>query len=160
MNTGFFDWLKINNWTYEKNDKINITDIAIRDRYNNIPEEFIDFLTMFKSITSADETTWFLCNDDYTDDSEDAFRWNEFEIMSIEAAGDDNIWKDEIVKWWTTKLPFILSVNNGYSYYAIDLENSNGTIVRGEEPEFEDTVVVANSFDDFICKLINEELYI
>ena len=91
MNTGFFDWLKINNWTYEKNDKINITDIAIRDRYNNIPEEFIDFLTMFKSITSADETTWFLCNDDYTDDSEDAFRWNEFEIMSIEAEGDDNI---------------------------------------------------------------------
>lgn len=47
------------------------------------------------------------------------------------------------------KLPIVMSVNDGYSFYAIDLSNDKGAIVRGYEPEFEEVEKVANTIEDF-----------
>lgn len=103
-------------------------------------------MRIYQEVVSADETSWFLCCDDYNGTSESAFKWNEFENLSLEAAGDDSEWKEEIRQWWDKRLPIIISVREGYSFYAIDLEGGNGRIVRGEEPEFEEAEVVADSF--------------
>ena len=49
-----------------------------------------------------------------------------------------------------------MSVGNGYEYYAIELDS--GIIVSGFEPEFEEAETVADSFDEFLEKLMNNEL--
>ncbi|MEO2202937.1 hypothetical protein ABGV42_04240 [Paenibacillus pabuli] len=44
----------------------------------------------------------------------------------------------------------MISVNGGYSFYAIDLSNETGAIVRGDEPEFEEVKIAANHLDEFL----------
>ena len=73
--------------------------------------------------------------------------------MSLEAAEGDEVWKKEIKDWWSDKLPFIMSVKSGYSFYAIDLGDNKGAILMGQEPEFEEANVVARDFDDFLEKI-------
>ena len=51
-------------------------------------------------------------------------------------------------------------MRDGYSFFAIDLENDCGNIVKGEEPEFEETEIVASSFYEFLDMLINGEMII
>ncbi len=62
----------------------------------------------------------------------------------------------EIKSFWNEHLPICLSLKDGYSYYALCLKD--GTIVTGEEPEFEETTEVAPSFRDFLQMLCNGEL--
>ena len=109
-------------------------------------------------MTSDDEKTWFLCQNEYNNISDLAFKWNEFEKLSLEVAEDDKELKKDIKQWWDKKLPIIISVKDGYTFFAIDLENNSGEIVRGEEPEFEETKVVANSFFEFLDMVIKEKI--
>ena len=159
MNEKFKLWLKENDWIVELNtNKFDYKENSILNKYNNIPATFINILKEYSNISSKDDTTWFICGKDYLDESDDAFRCNEFELMSLEAAGENEKWKIEIKDWWRKKLPFIMSVSGGYSYYAIDLEENKGTIIFGREPEFEDGIVVAKDFDEFIDKIIKKEV--
>ena len=159
MNEMFKLWLKENDWIVELNtNKFDYKENSILNKYNDIPITFINILKEYSNISSKDDTTWFICEKDYLDESEDAFRWNEFELMSLEAAEEDEKWKIEIKDWWRKKLPFIMSVSGGYSYYAIDLEENKGTIIFGREPEFEDAIVVAKNFDEFIEKIVKKEI--
>ena len=48
-----------------------------------------------------------------------------------------------------------MSVKDGYSFHAIDLGENNGAIIKGEEPEFEETYVVADNFEDILQKVMN-----
>ena len=41
---------------------------------------------------------------------------------------------------------------------SASLENNSGELVRGEEPEFEETEVVANSFFEFLDMLIKGKM--
>ena len=59
-------------------------------------------------------------------------------------------------EFWSNHLPFMMSVKGGYSYVAIVLNAENkGQIVAGAEPEYEDTVVLADSLDGFFDKYIS-----
>ena len=152
-------WLEENEWVVEYNSSnYNYLENAVLNKFKNIPSGFIGILEEFCNISSKDDTTWFLCGKDYTEKTDESFNWNEFELMSLEAAEDDEEWKTEILDWWKGKLPFVMSVKDGYSYYAIDLEDNRGAIIFGQEPEFEDAVVVAKDFDDFIEKLVKKEI--
>jgi hypothetical protein len=71
-------------------------------------------------------------------------------MLSLEAAMDDEIWKSEITAWWDRYLPIVMSVEDGYSFYAIDVTEDQGAVVRGSEPEFEEVDKVANSFEQFL----------
>lgn len=82
--------------------------------------------------------------------------YNDFEKMSLEAAGDDEAWSEEIKAFWDNTFPIILSVGGDYQYFAIKLDS--GEVVQGWEPEFEDPLVVAESFVDFLEKLVEGEL--
>lgn len=159
MNEKFALWLKKDEWQVELNStKYDYMKNKVLNKYNHIPQSFISILEDYHSISSKDDTTWFICGNDYLDESDDAFKWNEFEIMSLEAAEGDEVWKKDIRDWWSNKLPFIMSVKSGYSYYAIDFGNNKGAIVMGQEPEFEEASVVARNFDDFLEKLFNSEI--
>lgn len=158
MNSKFERWLVTNEWYVEVNlTRCSQLNIDVLKQYNNIPSSFLEFLKYFKNITSKDESTWFICCDEYNDSTEDAFKWNEFELLSLEAAEDDEEWQKEIREWWKNKLPILMSVRDGYSFFAIDLLN-NGAIVRGEEPEFEETCIIANSFEEFLDMIMEYKI--
>ncbi len=146
----FINWAKENNWNLIEKNEISLKlkdDVALR--YKSISSEYIELLKRVKQLISPSEKTWFLCEDEYNGNSDIAFKWNEFELLSLEVVEDDDEWKSEIISWWDEKLPIVMSVDGGYSFYAIDLSNNKGTIVKGYEPEFEEVEEVASSIEEF-----------
>lgn len=127
-----------------------------KERYKIIPRDYLYFLSHIKSAVNKDEQSWFLCQNEYNDTSEDSFLWNQLEIMSLDTARDDDDieWVNEIKLFWDCHLPIMLSIRSGYSYVAIGTcEENLGKIFYGVEPEFEETTLIANSFIDFLNKL-------
>ncbi|MDR1930737.1 MAG: hypothetical protein LBQ44_08940, partial [Treponema sp.] len=115
----FIDWAKNNGWNILlENNRINNLPENLMQRYN-IPNEYKAFLGKIKICINAEENIWFLCIGDYLEESEDAFRWNEFELISIEAADDDNELINGIKDYWNKHFPIILNVKDEYKYYAI-----------------------------------------
>lgn len=161
MLTEFYKWLDTHGWNVvlKESEELEL-DSSFRKRYKGIVKEYEEFLKRFKSVISKDETTWFLCSGEYMNQSDLAFKWNEFELQSLEAAEDDEEWKCAIVQWWDGKLPIIMSVKGGYSFYAIDLKDNYGAIVRGEEPEYEETEIVASDLNHFFQAVISGEIEI
>lgn len=154
----FMDWAKVKGWELKKcnNSQISLP-YCISRRFQNIPDDFKRFLGMFDILIAPDEKVWFLSINDYYSNSDLAFSWNEFEQLSLDSAEDDIEWKQEIIKFWDRYLPVILSVRNGYSYYAIDTASPHGAVVYGVEPEFEEVEEVeevANSFNEFLELII------
>lgn len=97
------------------------------------------WMASFSSLSNADETTWFLTFGDYSGASGDGFAWNEFESISLDAASSDAE-RDDIHGFWAAHMPILLSVRDGYKYLAVRHDHA---IVYGEEPEFEQTEVIA-----------------
>lgn len=146
----FMNWAKENGWTITKNPghDVNLSSSFI-SRYKEIPNEYLDFLRVVTQCITPSEKTWFLCENEYNNRSDTEFKWNEFESLSLEAAMDDDKWRSEITAWWDHYLPIVMSVDGGYSFYAIDLTNEKGAIVRGYEPEFEEVEKAANNLEEF-----------
>ena len=87
-------------------------------------------------------------------DSDSGFRWNEFELMGLEALADDKESCDMIRLFWDSHIPILMSVKDGYQYLCIDLSPENyGKIYYGVEPEFEDSA-------EFVCDSFNHLLEI
>jgi hypothetical protein len=128
-------------------------------RHPQLPTTLLHFLGNLVSCVNPEETAWFLCEADFYNTDESAFRWNEWELISLEAAGDDSTLKSEILSFWDHHFPFMLSVTNGYSYYAIDTSPAHfGRVVMGLEPAFEEVDVVAESFEQFLAQLTAETI--
>ncbi len=104
----------------------------------------------------TNETTWFICENEFNNSSDTEFKWNEYELLSLEAAMEDAVWKSEITTWWDNHLPIVMSVEGGYSFYAIDL--TSGAIVRGYEPEFEEVDKVANNLEEFLGLMMSNSI--
>ena len=128
----------------------------MKSRYKKYPESWLSFISVVKSMESGDEKVWFLCADDYDIQGDTAWQWNEWELLGLEAAGNDAVWKDNIKRFWDEHLPIVLSLESGYAYYAISMKDN--TIVSGGEPEFEACKTVADSFEDFMKKVIKREI--
>ncbi|MBP2110406.1 hypothetical protein J2Z70_000545 [Paenibacillus silagei] len=77
-------------------------------------------------------------------------------MLSVEAAAGDPAWQSEITAWWDHHMPIVMSVGDGYSFYAIDLTTDSGAIVRGAEPEFEEVEKVADSFGEFLAWMMSD----
>lgn len=151
----FIKWAKDKGWdiTFKLKSELELNNSLIT-RYKGISSCYVEFLKAVKQCITPSEKTWFLCEDNYNNISNIAFKWNEFELISLEAAEDDREWKEEIVSWWDKHLPIVMSVGEGYSFYAIDLVDDIGSIVQGFEPEFEEVEKVANSIEDFFDLII------
>ena len=151
----FIEWAKANGWEIIA-EKSNVDTLPkeITDRYA-VPKEYKQFLSQTASCIKED-TTWFLCFNDYRPQPKGSFRWNEFEHISLDAADGDEEWTRSIKDFWDSHLPFIMSVESGYAYYAFDI--TDGSVVFGEEPEFEETTTAAESFDEFLAKVVSYEI--
>lgn len=120
-------------------------------RYEVVPPEFLAWSSAFGSLSNAEETVWFLSVGDYSCVGDDAFAWNEIETMSLGAATTD-AQVSAVVRFWDRHLPVLLSVKDGYSYVALVTSGEGaGRTVFGEEPEFEETVPLADDFDQFLA---------
>ncbi|WP_340003344.1 SMI1/KNR4 family protein [Paenibacillus sp. FSL K6-0276] len=155
----FISWTKDNGWdiTDKSEYELNLND-SIASRYKEIPEGYLDFLKRVKECITPSKKTWFICEDEYNNNSDSAFKWNEFEELSLEATENDEEWKSEIISWWDKYLPIVMSVDDGYSFYAIDLTNDIGAIVQGCEPEFEEVEKTANSLEDFFQLIMSNTI--
>lgn len=150
-------WAEEQGWDIRrKSDSQLQVNSGITSRYNRIPHEYSEFLSVVEYCVAPDEQTWFIGEAEFNNSSESAFRWNEFEILSLEAAADDSNWQAEIMAWWDHHLPIVMSVEDGYSFYAIDLTTDSGAIVRGFEPEFEEVEKVADSFGEFLGWMMSD----
>ncbi|OOM06316.1 SMI1/KNR4 family protein [Clostridium saccharobutylicum] len=155
----FIKWTKDNNWNViDKTGHSLMLKDEILSRYKEIPNEYLEFLKIVKQLISPNEKTWFICENEYNNEFDIAFRWNEFEALSLEIAKDDAEWKMEIISWWDNHLPIVMSVDGVYSFYAIDLYNEKGSIVKGYEPEFEETEKVANNIEEFFDLIMLNEI--
>lgn len=155
----FLTYMKEQGWNVELNEsRENHLPKEIAERYPNIPQQWLDFISTVKSIINNDNTTWFLCKDDYGIQGEDAFQWNEWELISLDSAEGNTKWENEIKEFWNNHLPIIMSVKCGYSYYAISMKN--GSIIQGNEPEFEECEVVADSFLELLSKIKQNKIII
>lgn len=83
----------------------------------------VDFISTVKSTINRDNTTQFLCKDDYDIQDEDAFQWNGWELISLDSAEGHTKWGNEIKEFWNNHLSIIMSVKCGYSYYVISMKN-------------------------------------
>ncbi|MBC1289841.1 SMI1/KNR4 family protein [Listeria welshimeri] len=81
---------------------------------------------------------------------------NAFEQMSLEAAEGDKDLENKVKLFWNAHLPIMMSVDGCYEYYAIAL--NDGSVVHGSEPEFEESLVVADSFANFLLKIVAGEI--
>ncbi len=151
MKEQFIKWAEDNNWDIvEVEDQAELPD-HIKDRYT-IPKNWYEFIARFRVCQNRDFTKWFLTPLDYKNDRNEGFRWNEYELQSLEWCDGDA----QISAYWDTHLPIFRSVEGEYSYYAID--TTNGQVVYGYEPEYEDSTIVATDFDTFISKIISGEI--
>lgn len=147
--------LVCNKWTFINSIQSTKLPQEILLRYPHIPSEVVNFVSLFSELSSPDDTSWFLSIDDYCGKSDSEYKWNEFELMSLEAANDDLEWSKEVTAFWDKYFPIYISVENGYEFAAVSLhEKSLGHIVRGYEPEFEDIETVAGSLSAFIDTII------
>lgn len=157
----FLEWAKKNGWNFTlSNNRFELPEEILR-RYYNIPKDYLDFISRFKMMVNKTDTAWFLCQDDFLNPPEEGFRWNEFEMMSLEAVESEDLedWKAEIKNFWDYHLPIVMCVGGGnYEYYAIDITHNKRPIVHGISPEFEETTEVASDFLDFLQKITDGKI--
>lgn len=126
------------------------TEDGVPSALHTAPETVVRWVSSFSQLSNSDETVWFLSRHDYSNGAEDAFAWNEYEQLSIQAATTH----DEAVAvavFWKRHLPILLSVRDGYEYLAV---RDDGAVVHGAEPEFEEAVVAFSHFEDLLRYII------
>ena len=82
--------LKAKGWTVtEAKHHAARLPIHVTERYKRIPDELLDVLSGIEECVAPDEKAWLLCQPDFEETSDSAFKWNGFELLSLEAADDD-----------------------------------------------------------------------
>lgn len=154
-NSFFINALEQAHWIVSKSatqEDLNL-DVLANGRLAHAPYEVKAFIGSFVVCANPEDTVWFLSALDYSDDSENAFPWNEFEQQSMMAASDTLM--ADIAAFWSSHLPFLFSVKDGYQYVAVGIAAHNkGKFFYGREPEYEDVVCIAQSFSEFKEKYI------
>ena len=146
--------LREQGWTVEAHEGQSFRLPAIiAARYPRLPASLAEFLSGLKQCVDSSQTTWFLCQCDYEGTSGSAFRWDEWEQLSLDAADGDAGFSSEIRAFWDSHFPFLFSVHSGYAYHAVCTAADHfGQVVEGYEPAFEEVVPVADSFESFIAR--------
>lgn len=157
MTAQFLDHMRTRGWRVEIGPNPPLPP-WITERYHSLPELWLQFTGEVRELFGPDETTWFLCAEDYDTRLDQAWRWNEWEELSLQSAQSDESWAGEIKAFWNEHLPIVLSVQNGYAYYAISM--TDGCVVYGSEPEFEECTLVAGSFAEFLEHIMDGTIQI
>ena len=79
------------------------------NRYSNLPADYQEFLQRFQIITNESDNVWFNSIEDFNGETDSGFRWNEFELMGLEALADDRESCDMIRLFWDNHIPILIS---------------------------------------------------
>lgn len=159
MQENFFRWAVRHKWRFIRRTYPTYIPKTITNRYPSAPEEWIDFMKSFALLEKPNKSGRFLTVEDFCFDFDTEWNYDEIENFCLEQAGDDEKRQRKIVNFWNKHLPFyIKKFDVLYIYFAIDL--TDGCVVYGKQPYFEKTRPVADSFTDFLEKIINHELLI
>ena len=158
----FLAWAEGKGWTVERRTVSLSLPQGVTRRYA-FPPEYLDFLERVLLCAGPMDTEWFLCEESYRQEDPDAFRWNELEHISLDAAQDMQDPEEEkrVTAFWDGVLPFFLSVGSGYEYYGFDLPGRfgpRGCILHGFEPMFEDAEVFAPDFPAFLDRVASGDV--
>jgi hypothetical protein len=124
---------------------------AVLRRYPWIPNEVRALIESLEAAVDPTDTIWILTSAEFAGTTSSAFAWNAWELMSLEAAGSDKQWVDEISSFWDEHFPLVLGVKGGYSYFAVERDSLQ--ILQGNEPGFEEATPVADSLEEFLALL-------
>ncbi len=144
--TAYVSRLRLSGWHVDEDPHRCVIPAEIRARYAWVPEATLGLLEGLNEVVSPDEKAWLLTGSDFAEASQAAFAWNEFEALSLQAAGADDLLRFRIREFWNGHFPFLISVKSGYAYFAIERDSMSAVV--GQEPEFEVTSVIASSFED------------
>ncbi len=146
----YFELLKEKGWRVEFWEGAPpALEASFADRYPRIPADYVKFLQRVKSCVNADETVWFLCIDDYNNQSDSAWAWNEMEKTILNGT-DDEMERRRIVEFWGRHMPFMYSVGGEYGYLAFRVgAEPFGSVVEGYE-DLSDASDNFASFEEFV----------
>lgn len=148
-------------WIRESATNVDVDSLSsVLSRYRlSSGGDVWQWITSFDRLITRDEKQWFLSHLDFTRKSQPGeFVWNEYEVMSLEAAEDDRDWKDSIALFWSNHLPLYMDVRSGYR--ALVARISRGDchgVFESIGPEFEDVTLVASSISDMCRLMLSEE---
>ncbi|WP_099221911.1 SMI1/KNR4 family protein [Listeria costaricensis] len=151
----FCSWLDTMGFRYIKSGSTIDVPAYLRDRYGDLPNDYLAFFHLFSTCENDAQTAWFLTQDCYLVQEETAFSYCEFEQISLNGCLNK---KDalKVKAFWNAHFPIYMSLHNGYAYYGMCVET--GEIVCGYEPMFEEPEVVADSFLEFLKKVLLGEI--
>jgi len=124
----------------------------VSSRYSWLPSEVVSLICKHESIASPSNKAWLITCSELFNESGSEFAWNQWEINSLTAAEGDVVWQQSIRAFWDSHFPILMSVKSGYAYVGI---RSDLRIVVGEEPEFEETELLAETFGAFLKQLVD-----
>ena len=142
-------------WTVHLQTTPQSLPSIIENRFSWIPAEVKQLIMELQTAVSPDETAWLLGTPDYLNSSSSAFKWNEWELMSLDAVQGKPTLERSIQRFWDFHFPVANSVKSGYAYFAV--RQADFCIVCGEEPEFEEPKVVASSFLELLRLLAKHD---
>jgi len=124
-------------------------------RYPHLPAPFARLLGEIENCHNQRDDAWIFGASFFAREDPAGFRWNECELMSLEAVEGDLAAESRVREYWDRHLPFMMAVHSGYDYLAVQTScvSPLGAVVHGRSPEFEDSNIVAPSFDEFLERL-------
>jgi hypothetical protein len=132
-----------------------------RLRYRALPKDFLYFLATVELCVAPKGVMWFLTEAEYNRARDTPLAWDFCEQLSLEVLEQCSAIDEmtDVKDFWNAHLPILLADRGEYVYLAIGVQPENfGQIIKGFEPEFEESASqVCGSFTDF-CQLYTEVL--
>ncbi|EME20431.1 hypothetical protein G419_11097 [Rhodococcus triatomae BKS 15-14] len=153
----FIDHLVATGWTFEapREPAVSSALAAVTDAA--IPAGHIGFLRRFGALASGDDSRWFLSAFDYAGLSGSAFAWDEFRAIGLDAA-DTVADRVRVEAFWAECLPILVGVRGDYEFLAIS--RTNGAVLHGTEPDFEDTTMIAPGLHELMDGVLRGNLLV
>ena len=148
------DALAQNGWQIRCRDEIcPPRSECLGGRFKNLSEDFYRFVCSFETLHDAADAVWFVSARDYVSSGADEaeFHYGDFEKDSLECTAND-AQRAAVRAFWSGCLPFLFSVRGERCFAGILTQGADaGKIVFGAEPIYEDTLLIAQSFEEFIA---------
>lgn len=149
------DLLAAAGWAVEFNTSMQDLPTEFTDRYGWIPRDAIELFRSVRSCVAPTQKAWLVASSELDGSSGAAFAWNQWELDSLEAAEGDVALKSAIVRYWDGCCPVFISVDGRYAYLGV--RRSDGRIVGGEEAEYEEVEIFADSILEMLKLLLEPD---